>query len=39
MHLEAAIKQLCKITAELKKSHKSKHFTLDGRLVGDLGEV
>ena len=39
MHLPTAIKQLCKITSKLKKNHKSKHFTLDGRLVGDLGEV
>ena len=39
MSIQTAIKQLCKITNELKDNHKSKKFTLDGRLVGDLGEV
>jgi len=39
MDIQKAIRQLCKITSELKSSHKSKKFTLDGRLVGDLGEV
>lgn len=38
MKIKEAIKQLCKITAALEKMHKSKKFTLDGRLVGDLGE-
>lgn len=39
MEIQKAIQQLCKITSELKNNHKSKKFTLDGRLVGDLGEV
>ncbi len=39
MKIQEAIKQLCKITNELKDNHKCKKFTLDGRLVGDLGEV
>lgn len=39
MSIQKAIQQLCKITTELKNGHKSKQFTLDGRLVGDLGEV
>ncbi len=39
MDIQKAIQQLCKITTELKDNHKSKKFTLDGRLVGDLGEV
>lgn len=39
MKIKEAIKTLCKITSELQKNHKSKKFTLDGRLVGDLGEV
>lgn len=39
MPIQLAIKQLCKIILELQKNHKSKKFTLDGRLVGDLGEV
>lgn len=39
MDIQKAIQQLCEITDELKNNHKSKKFTLDGRLVGDLGEV
>lgn len=39
MDIQKAIQQLCEITTELKNNHKSKKFTLDGRLVGDLGEV
>jgi len=39
MSIQKSIQQLCKITNELKSNHKSKKFTLDGRLVGDLGEV
>ena len=39
MKINEAIKQLCKITSKLRANHKSKKFTLDGRLVGDLGEV
>lgn len=39
MDIQKAIQQLCKITTKLKNTHKSKKFTLDGRLVGDLGEV
>jgi hypothetical protein len=34
------IKQLLKITASLKKQYKDKlNFSLDGRLVGDIGEA
>jgi Family of unknown function (DUF6998) len=39
MKIKNAIKKLVKITSDLHKNHKSKKFTLDGRLVGDLGEV
>jgi len=39
MPIQLAIKQLCKIISRLQKNHKFKKFTLDGRLVGDLGEV
>ena len=34
-----AIKQLLKIVQELREIYPKKRFTLDGRLVGDLGEV
>lgn len=35
------IKQLLKITSQLREKYKchGKNFTLDGRLVGDIGEV
>ena len=36
-----AVKQLLAIVAQLRETYKSqkKQFTLDGRLVGDIGEV
>jgi len=34
-----AIKQLRQIVKELQDAYPKKKFTLDGRLVGDLGEV
>ena len=39
MKIEQAIKKMCGIISDLQKNHRSKKFTLDGRLVGDLGEV
>ena len=34
-----AIKQLLQIVEQLQIAHPKKKFTLDGRLVGDLGET
>lgn len=34
-----AVKQLIQIVKELRSAFPQKRFTLDGRLVGDLGEV
>lgn len=34
-----AIEQLLKIVEQLQLAHPKKKFTLDGRLVGDLGET
>ena len=34
-----AIKELLEIVDQLRQLYPSKRFTLDGRLVGDLGEV
>jgi hypothetical protein len=34
-----AIKQLLSIVARLQQAYPSKRFTLDGRLLGDIGEV
>jgi hypothetical protein len=34
-----AVEQLLKIVQELREAYPKKRFTLDGRLVGDLGEV
>ena len=39
MEIHDAVKQLLKITNQLHARYKTKRFTLDGRLVGDLGEV
>jgi hypothetical protein len=33
------IKQLLAITEKLKEQYPTKHFSLDGKLVGDIGEV
>jgi hypothetical protein len=37
--IKQKIKELIKIVAELKAKYPYKEFTLDGRLVGDLGEI
>ena len=34
-----AVKQLCHIVNQLHNAYPKKKFTLDGRLVGDLGEI
>ena len=34
-----AIKQLCQVVKQLRAAYTGKKFTLDGRRVGDLGEV
>ena len=34
-----AIKQLCQVVKQLRDAYPGKKFTLDGRLVGDRGEV
>lgn len=39
MKTSAAIVQLLQIVESLRKQYPHKRFTLDGRLVGDLGEV
>jgi hypothetical protein len=33
------VKRLLSIVAEMEKDYPKKRFTLDGRLVGDLGEI
>ena len=37
--VETKILQLYQIIDELRSEHPNKHFTLDGFLLGDLGEV
>ncbi|MFC1998778.1 DUF6998 domain-containing protein [Chloroflexota bacterium] len=37
--IQQAVRQLLKIVRSLHKVHPIKKFTLDGRLVGDIGEV
>mgnify|MGYP001049618116 CR=1 FL=1 len=39
METTEALKKLLKIVEDLRKTYANKKFTLDGRLVGDLGEV
>lgn len=39
MKIDDAVKSLLKIVDDLKKTYPPKKFTLDGRLVGDLGET
>lgn len=39
MKIDDAVKSMLKIVDELKKTYPKKKFTLDGRLVGDLGEI
>lgn len=37
--IKEAIQSLLRTTDELRKAHPPRKFTLDGRLVGDIGEV
>lgn len=39
MTLDENIKQLFEIISDLKNNFPNKEFTLDGRLVGDIGEI
>jgi len=39
MEIADAIRNMLAIVASLRESHPHKRFTLDGRLVGDLGEI
>jgi len=39
MDTTEAIKKLLEVVEQLRKTYPYKRFTLDGRLVGDLGEV
>ena len=39
MNITCAVKELLKIVAELHESYPNREFTLDGRLVGDIGEI
>jgi hypothetical protein len=39
MTISDAVKQMLSIVKGLQKSYPKKKFTLDGRLVGDLGEI
>jgi len=39
MEIHQAVKDLLKIVKALQGAYPKKNFTLDGRLVGDLGEI
>jgi len=39
MEIGLAVKQMLKIVESLQKKYPKKKFTLDGRLVGDIGEI
>lgn len=39
MEINDAVKQMLDIVDQLQKKYPKKRFTLDGRLVGDLGEI
>lgn len=39
MKIHQAVKEMLKIVEELQNQYDKKKFTLDGRLVGDLGEI
>lgn len=39
MNIAEAVQELLRITDALHKKYPKKKFTLDGRLVGDLGEI
>jgi hypothetical protein len=37
--IQDAVKQLLQIVEQLRRTYPKKRFTLDGRLIGDLGET
>lgn len=39
MKIRDAVVEMLEIVAQLQKTYPKKRFTLDGRLVGDLGEI
>ena len=39
MEIHQAVKDMLKIVEALQCAYPKKKFTLDGRLVGDLGEI
>lgn len=39
MEIRQAVKDMLKIVGALEQAYPKKKFTLDGRLVGDLGEI
>lgn len=39
MEIHQAVKEMLKIVEALQNQYDKKKFTLDGRLVGDLGEI
>lgn len=39
MEIARAVKELLKIVSKLQSRYPAKKFTLDGRLVGDIGEI
>jgi len=39
MEIHQAVKDMLEIVDQLQKTYPKKKFTLDGRLVGDLGEI
>lgn len=39
MEIHQAVQEMLKIVEALQKQYHKKKFTLDGRLVGDLGEI
>ena len=39
MKIPEAIKQMISIVEKLRKTYSHKKFTLDGRLIGDIGEI
>lgn len=39
MEIHQAVREMLKIVESLQEQYDKKKFTLDGRLVGDLGEI
>jgi hypothetical protein len=37
--IQAAVERLLEIVSQLQEAYPKKRFTLDGRLVGDIGEI